>query len=445
MLEFIRMWLTLVSLVLFAVALWLGLYLLARDFRKAHLLWSGLGLAAYALAIAAYSLQLAANGSIVWARIHTALLMWPACLWLGSVAALAPAAWPLRAWRLVGVPAAVLLTALILFSDWIFGPLFLIYGALVVGSALAALLLAVWIFRTTRNRSLSFLNVGALFFALSSGALFLQLEWWSPEWTLMLLGLDVLWLGVSIAAFDAFDEGETLLPDMLRSLAASAFSASLFGGLMALAVWQTGGLNFIGQVLILITLAAALTTQVLADGVQAALDALIFARLPRLRRARADLRAVANALPRIEPELNLAQLDEAEFARLTRRALSHLGDLPRLAASPLMALPALNQAENALERAAQLKQLLTASIQQLKPPGPAEFGTSDEWRHYNALYFPYVCGLKPYTRRAEPNGHSPASQQALAWFQASVPERTLHNWQNAAAKLVARHLRETGF
>lgn len=445
MLEFIRMWLTLVSIVLFAVALWLGLYLLARDFGKAHLLWAGLGLVAYALAIAAYSLQLAANGSIVWARIHTALLMWPACFWLGSLAALAPAAWPLRAWRLAGIPVAVLLTILILFSDWVFGPLFLIYGALVVGSALVALLIAIWVYRTTRNRSLSFLNVGALFFALSSGALFLQLEWWSPEWTLVLLGLDVLWLGVSIAAFDAFDEGETLLPDMLRSLAASAFSAGLFGGLMALAVWQTGGVNFVGQVLILITLTAALATQVLAEGVQTTLDALIFARLPRLRRARADLRAVANALPRAEAEVDLAQLDEAEFARLTRRALSHLGDLPRLAASPLMALPALNQAENALERAAQLKQLLTTSIHQLKPPGPTEFGTSDEWRHYNALYFPYVCGLKPYARRAEPNGHSATSQQALVWFQASVPERTLHNWQNAAAKLVARHLRETCF
>ena len=28
------------------------------------------------------------------------------------------------------------------------------------------------------------------------------------------------------------------------------------------------------------------------------------------------------------------------------------------------------------------------------------------------------------------------------WFQANVPERTLYNWQNAAAKLVAQDLRE---
>jgi hypothetical protein len=35
----------------------------------------------------------------------------------------------------------------------------------------------------------------------------------------------------------------------------------------------------------------------------------------------------------------------------------------------------------------------------------------------------------------------PAARQALDWFRASVPERTLHNWQNAAARLVAQDLR----
>ena len=35
----------------------------------------------------------------------------------------------------------------------------------------------------------------------------------------------------------------------------------------------------------------------------------------------------------------------------------------------------------------------------------------------------------------------PAAQAALEWFQRSVPERTLHNWQNAGARLVAEQLR----
>jgi len=53
-------------------------------------------------------------------------------------------------------------------------------------------------------------------------------------------------------------------------------------------------------------------------------------------------------------------------------------------------------------------------------------------------------GLKPYSRRSA-NGHDdhtgPAAREALAWLRASVPERTLYNWQNAAAALVAQDLR----
>lgn len=89
-----------------------------------------------------------------------------------------------------------------------------------------------------------------------------------------------------------------------------------------------------------------------------------------------------------------------------------------------------------------MKQLLTESITRLKPPNKGDFGSSEEWRYYNALYFPYVAGLKPYSRRAEYNGLDPAEQEALDWFRTYVPERTLYNWQNAAARLVAQDLRE---
>jgi hypothetical protein len=66
---------------------------------------------------------------------------------------------------------------------------------------------------------------------------------------------------------------------------------------------------------------------------------------------------------------------------------------------------------------------------------------TDEWRYYNSLYFPYVLGLKPYTHRTDKDALDETSRQALEWFQTSVPERTLHNWQNTAAKLVANDLR----
>jgi len=76
-----------------------------------------------------------------------------------------------------------------------------------------------------------------------------------------------------------------------------------------------------------------------------------------------------------------------------------------------------------------LKSLLVQSIQKLRPQSEEQFGTNDEWRYYNALYFPYVLGLKPYTRRADFDSLDETSRAALDWFQTSVPERTLHNWQ----------------
>jgi hypothetical protein len=200
--------------------------------------------------------------------------------------------------------------------------------------------------------------------------------------------------------------------------------------------------------LLLATIAAAIAAQVFASPLQAALDRLAFADAPRLRRARAELRAAADALPRVDAEVDLASMDPAEFARLTRRALSHYGDLPRLAASPLTRLSRVDTGlaaraapDDPIERAAELKRLLAEGIARLKPRDGGDFGASDEWRFYNALYFPYVVGLKPYSRRNNHLQLDPASEAALEWFQRMVPERTLHNWQNAGARLLAEQLR----
>jgi hypothetical protein len=94
-----------------------------------------------------------------------------------------------------------------------------------------------------------------------------------------------------------------------------------------------------------------------------------------------------------------------------------------------------------LERAAELKAVLTESIIRLKPRGEDDFGTSDEWRYYNALYFLYVVGLKPYSQRTQHIPTDPVTRKALEWFRVHVPERTLYNWQNAATRLIAQDLR----
>jgi hypothetical protein len=205
-----------------------------------------------------------------------------------------------------------------------------------------------------------------------------------------------------------------------------------------------------GMILLLLALiTTAIVTQTFSDPLQNALDRLIFARFPHMGRERAQLRAMANAVTRVDDSLDLLALPDDEFARLTRRALSHYGDLHRLAANPLTRLPSIDlrlqesgRDDNTLERAAELKALLTTSIERLKPRDGGDFGTADEWRYYNAVYFPYVAGLKPYSRRADYDDLDAVTQDALNWFQTTVPERTLHNWQNAAAKLVAQDLRE---
>jgi hypothetical protein len=90
----------------------------------------------------------------------------------------------------------------------------------------------------------------------------------------------------------------------------------------------------------------------------------------------------------------------------------------------------------------ELQALLGEAIVRLRPRGQAEFGTTDAWRYYNALYFPYVVGVRPYRRRDEERSYDAVARQALEWFDRQVPERTLHNWQNTAARLIAQELRQ---
>ncbi|MCK6630151.1 MAG: hypothetical protein L6R45_33870 [Anaerolineae bacterium] len=384
------------ELFIYSLALWLGLYLLARNPARLPLAGAGLGLLAFAASLAANLLSGFAPTSTLaqtLTRWHETLPFLAALFWLVALLYL----WPGASQRMR--------TLLCVAVCWLIG--------------------------------------GTVLFAFPPA--------WLPRgWVLAALTVDFILLGLAAAVADARDEGQALLPDLFRSFDYSLGYALLFGGLVTAAmVWGTG-LTFPMLALLLAVLAAATITQTFADAVQSNLDRLAFAHLPHLRRARADLRAAAGALPRLGPPVDFATLDEAEFTRLTRRALSHLGDLPRLAASPLTYLPIIetrlaqrNAPDNTLERAAELKSLLVESIDRLKPRDQGEFGATEAWRYYNALYFPYVAGLKPYSRRADPlNGHNPVSHQALEWFQTQVPERTLHNWQNAAAKLVAQDLKE---
>lgn len=381
-----------VSVVTFGLAWWLGLYLVMRDPRKRLLRRSAVGLLAYA--------------AVIVLPLPPAALAVPAVAWTGAVVCWLPERYD-RWWRYSALPLLV--------AAWFVPPVVLVPLA-------AAVVLCLRLRR-------ALLVVAAILFGLSCAALLLDVL--PEELVLVSAGVDLLLFGVVVAVADAFDEGELIRADAVRSLVGSAGLALVFGGQVAL---------FLDDRLVPLlygTVAAAIAVQVLANPLALLADRVA---VPEVAESRAELREAAEALPRRAP------FDPAEFVKLTRRALSNYGDLGKLVASPLTQLPVIDARlaargapDQPLERAAELKALLLESILRLKPRD-GEFGTSDEWRHYNALYFYYVAGIRPYSVRTKREDLDPVARRALAWFVDQVPERTLHNWQNAGAKLVAEDL-----
>ena len=275
-----------------------------------------------------------------------------------------------------------------------------------------------------------------------SYALLLVIPMFGNIWVLI-ISADLLMLGAIIAVWDAIDAGESLLPDMLRSFTVSGLGIFVMVGQVIIIVPT---ITETGLLLILTIITTIILVVTFITPIQTILDNVIFSRFPNIRQQRQQLRTAETiAIRRVEnPMLD----DETEFIRYIRRALSHYGDLTKLATNPLTHLPiiqtrlAQRQAhDDTLERAKELKSLLSESIMRLKPNG-ADFGTSDEWRHYNAVYFPYVRGLKPYSLRVMVDDLPATERDVLVWFRSQVPERTLYNWQNAAAMLIAQDLRE---
>ena len=432
----------LIALLVFSFTLWFGLYLIARDPGKPGLRFAGLGLVSYALALGLGLLVPYAPALEAWRTLPILMI---ALFWVAATLYLIPGAAPahLGANGIIGIAVIALL---LLFTAVALGVTQAVIGLIPLALAVYAVVRVRQAFRSgLPRRPLTALVTATMFFALSLGLLILPLDFLSEDTVLLAVSFDLLLLGYAIGGLDAYEEGTNLLPDALRSLAAAALAAVVFGGQVALVIG--GDFTFARLILLLTVITTAIILETFSDTVQSVLDRLIFSA--RVQRERSVLRAVNDALPNADERFDLSALDDAEFVRLTRRAFSHFGDLNKLAASPLTRLPIiterLNQrgkADNLLERTAELKALLAESVARLKPNEDQAFGITDEWRYYNVLYFPYIAGLKPYSRRALHDDLDREAQQALDWFQTYVPERTLHNWQNAAAKLIAQHLHE---
>lgn len=444
------------SAVVFTLSGWLGLYLLARDPRKPVLVLAALGLCGFALVMALDAVRISTPAhAAVLGRVEIYLAVVPGVAWFAVLLELSR---PGEHWRartgegllIGGVGALAVLGAALAGS--VEGPVragHLLMFAVISVSTLAAMAAA--LLRPTRPvRVGGVVAVATLFFALGNAILVIPLGL-VPSWlALASTGFDVLLLGVAVAAWDAFDEGQALRADMRRSFASSTTVAVLFGGQALIGLAVTRGeptARTVLTVLLFSSLAVAITVQVLADPLAGVLDRMAFSRSPALRADRATLRQTGAALPlrSVDPVLDV---DDDTFARLTRRALGHYGDLTKLVASPLTALPVIEERlaargapDNPLERANELKAVLADAIGRLKPRDAGDFGTTEQWRHYNSLYFPYVAGVRAYAQNATPSGLDPVARQAWQWFVTEVPQRSLHNWQSAAARLIAAELR----
>ncbi|HEY1442304.1 MAG TPA: hypothetical protein VGF65_16130 [Mycobacterium sp.] len=444
------------SAVVFTLSGWLGLYLVSRDPRKPVLALAALGLCGFALVVA---LDAVRTVSVAHAQLLSQLEIYlaavPSVAWFAVLVELSR---PRESWRartkelllVAGVAALTLFGAMMAGSvDGPLRPGHLLMFAVISVSTLGAMVVAV-LRPAQPMRVVGVVVVATLFFALANAILIIPLGL-VPSWlALASTGFDVLALGVAVALWDAFDEGQALRADMLRSFVGCSAVAVLFGGqaLIGLALTRNQPTAQTALTVLLFTsLAVSITVQVLADPLAGVLDRLAFSRSPELRADRAALRHTGAALP-LRSDNPLSDVDDDTFVRLTRRALGHYGDLTKLVASPLTALPVIDDRlaargapDHPLERANELKAVLADGIGRLKPRDGGDFGTTEQWRYYNSLYFPYVVGVRAYAQNATAAGLDPTARQAWQWLVTEVPQRSLHNWQNAAARLIAADLR----
>lgn len=442
------------SALVFSLSWWLGLYLLSRDPRKPILAFAATGLCGFAAVVAADAVRTVTHSAQL-SHLEVYLVAVPGVAWCAVLVELAR---PCESTRgrsremlLVGGVAALAGFGAYLAGS-VDGPLraghWLMFTAISLAT-LGAMTRAV--VRPAQPGSVvGVVVVATLFFALANAILVIPLGLVPSGLALASTGFDVLLLGVAVALWDAFDEGQALRADMLRSFVGTALVATIFGGqvLIGIAVIRADAPAQAAMTVLLFTsLAVAIAMQVFAGRLAGALDWLAFWRSPALRADRAALRSTEAALPLLTAG-PLDGVDDDTFARLTRRALGHYGDLSKLVASPLTGLPVIDERlaargapDQPLERANELKALLADRIARLKPRDGGEFGTTEQWRYYNALYFPYVVGVRAYAQNATAAGLDPTARQAWQWLVTEVPQRSLHNWQNAAARLIAADLR----
>ncbi|MFI7546358.1 hypothetical protein [Actinoplanes sp. NPDC049599] len=418
----------------FALTWWLGCYLVGRDPTRAVLWRSAGALAGYAVAVAAWTVSPGSGAAQV-------LLCVPALLWSGVAVGLLPPSAPEHRQANRGWP--VLALVFLLLAAVLPG-----VGKLVALAPLAGAMVLLLRYRDrVRPAPLpSALAAAAVLYTLGLIVVLGPIDLGPPEVVLAAIGLDLLLMGYLVAVADAVEAGERLSPDLTRALLAAVLAVLLCAGPAALTMLAAPGRPAV-TVLQFVLVAMVLAAVGLAGQLRAGLDRLAFLHDEGLRASRSALLLAADALPRRRERRRMPALDADEFRRLTRRALEDYGDVGRLLRNPLVELPTVDRrlaargpgvADQPLVRAAELRAVLSEHVARLKPAGA--FGTTEEWRFYNALHYCSVQGLRPYQRGPQPEGLDRDARRAVDWFRRYVPRRSLRRWQAEGAAMVAAQL-----
>lgn len=300
------------------------------------------------------------------------------------------------------------------------------------------------------------LIAGAICFVFGAGYLALKMllhsPWYElPAYILLLAGLGAV--GTTVTVHGALFLGKDLRRDALYSVAGLAVLLALY----LAAVITLIGFDDVRHGLFVLLLVALITTvHTLFDAARDGLDAAFFP--PALREERAAARAYATALavPPVGTHPDLTTVKAFDDA--VRRALTNLSDPTKLSTSPLLNLIAVERSvaeqhleDNRLNRAAVLKEMLLDLLNGLRPSDGSGRVTSDAWRYYNCLYYPYGRGIsrrraptvlrQVAERRAREGKPRGEMEQVLEWLLA-VDVDTFYKWQRRGSDTIAATLRE---
>ena len=244
----------------FSLTLWLGLYLLSRGPGDSMLRWSSAGLIAYALSVVGSPLLVleVGSGAKILQTLQAFLILFPALCWTGALLVLLPESDPwrfrlTRAWPVVFTLILVMLV--ILFVAGLQNRYTII---LTITPLLVAFILLVRHWRGYRGRKgLGIALAATVFLLMGLGLILLPVAWFNTTWVLLGISIDFLLFGFAIAWLDAFDQGETFLPDLMRSFDYAFLIVSLFAGQIVLVMWLATGVTTPMLLLMFTTISAA--------------------------------------------------------------------------------------------------------------------------------------------------------------------------------------------